>query len=145
MSLFLTPSSSKHHVQSACNSRWRIWTSISVRDCERIMRSVWTACQASALGRLPALVSSLPCYHDCLITSWQFPLRELDFGAGDPVGFFPGVLPRCPWTAVVLADGAGGGGALVHMTLPSEACDLLRRDPRLTAHLGNAEILQNTG
>merc|ERR1711981_3283 len=105
-----------------------------------IMRSVWKLGQESFLRTLPALVTSLPCYHDCFITSWQFPFSAFTFGLSPPTSLFPGMFPRCPWTAIVVNDltaaaddnfppisrsgsdranrGGGGGGIYVHMTLP---------------------------
>ena len=128
-----------------------------------IMRSVWKLGQESFLRTLPALVTSLPCYHDCFITSWQFPFNAFTFGLSPPTSLFPGMFPRCPWTAIVVNDltaaaddnfppisrsgsdranrGGGGGGIYVHMTLPSAAYELLQRDPSVHSHMNRVSIL----
>ena len=113
------------------------------------MRSVWEAGRAggSVLRSLPSLVTSLPCYHDCFVTTWQFSFETLSFGdkALGPISFFPGMFPRCPWTAIVVADyrreGNDGDGIYVHLTLPSQAMDLLRKDPGLNSHMDRAAIV----
>ena len=113
------------------------------------MRGVWRVGQQSFFQSLPALVTSLPCYHDCLITSWQFRFDEIAFGLAPPVSLYPGMFPRCPWTAIIVSDlsssapgtgGGGGGGIHVHMTLPEAAFDLLRSDPEVHSHLNRATI-----
>jgi len=98
-----------------------------------IMDLVWGVSQETSIAKtLPALVTSLPCYHDCFVTSWQFPFQDLDFGlAKPPASVFPGMFPRCPWTAIVLGDAEGA--AYVHLCLPSRARDVLRTDPSVHA------------
>jgi hypothetical protein len=126
-----------------------------------IMRSVWKLGQESFLRTLPALVTSLPCYHDCFITSWQFPFNAFTFGLSPPTSLFPGMFPRCPWTAIIVNDltaaaaeakdnfptSSGsdqtkrGAGIYVHMTLPSAAYELLQCDPSVHSHMNRVSIL----
>lgn len=106
---------------------------------KKIMKTVWKIGQESAMKSLPALVTALPAYHDCFVTSWQFPFEELTFGeSGPPIGMYPGMLPRCPWTAIVMGDEKGGTS--MHLTLPSEAHDLLQSDPSIQSHMDRASL-----
>ena len=107
-----------------------------------IMDLVWGVSQETSIAKtLPALVTSLPCYHDCFVTSWQFPFQGLDFGLKPPASVFPGMFPRCPWTAIVLGD--ADGAAYVHLCLPSRAREVLRTDPSIHAGtLDRASIIK---
>ena len=106
------------------------------------MRTVWGVRQeSSSLRTLPALVTTLPCYHDCFVTSWQFPFEAFTFGLrSPPAALFPGMFPRCPWTAIVITD-TRGGGVYVHMTLPARAHHVLTSDPAVSSHMARASIV----
>ena len=107
-----------------------------------IIESIWklNSHNASFAGGLPALVASLPCYHDCFVTSWQFPYHSMTFGGSSPHAIYPGLFPSCPWTAIVMGSGPSAStgnseGVYVHMTMPCAAFDILQGESTLPSQL----------
>ena len=101
---------------------------------------VWKVQQQPLYRQIPALVETLPCYHDCFVTSWSFPLSEIHFGLSAPCSFYPGMFPRIPWTAIVLND-VNSDGIYIHMCLPSPAYDVFQSEPALHDHVNGIRVV----
>ncbi|KXZ51136.1 hypothetical protein GPECTOR_13g623 [Gonium pectorale] len=115
---------------------------------EQVLRTA--ALQLTApLSDQAAMMARVCCEQDAMMTSWQMPYWDLDFGSAgpirnQPVQFQSLLAPSPPWTAAVMAaappgrlaaiggsgggdDGTGAGGGLnVFLVVPEGAAAALR-------------------
>lgn len=131
------------HPECAMEVRRAVTNGLAPSRTMALLRSIWQLSGGGAsLGQsVRALVASLPCYHDCFVTSWPFAFDDVAFGDRRPIAFLPGMFPACPWTAIVIGGKGEGAGKHVHLTLPEDAIALLKDDPALEGGLGTLGTL----
>ena len=82
-----------------------------------------------------ALVTRL----DAFITSWQFPIWEVDFGQGCPVAFQGIVHPVPPYHAVAMPAPSAEQGLYLWLTVPSGLVEHMMWSPVLKTLVPQAQ------
>lgn len=78
---------------------------------------------------------------DGFITSWQFPITNIDFGSGPPTDYSCTVRPTPPWQAAVLPNLGQGHGVKLLLTVPATAVEGLRDSVVLKKLAPNATFM----
>jgi len=66
---------------------------------------------------------------DVLLTSWQFPLWDIDFGCGGPRAFHGFIHNAPPFSCILIPGPSPKDGYYVAFTVPKSAVENLRASP----------------
>ena len=68
---------------------------------------------------------------DAFITSWGFPVADINFGDGPAAEYACVVRPTPPWQAAVLPTLPADGGLRLLLTVPASAVAAVKQSPVL--------------
>ncbi|GMH39453.1 hypothetical protein BSKO_07351 [Bryopsis sp. KO-2023] len=97
--------------------------------------------QAAKFSSKVMVISETLLHYDVFMTSWQFPIWEIDFGCGGPHNFQGIMHPTPPFHAISFPANPADTGLCLAVTIPASAVDRLHNSPVLKRLAPNAKFL----